>query len=139
MLTTTTPPRSSIGATLGTSELHRRRAGSLRFGLPLGSPSYPCVHASIAFSHALPSQPSSLSCRLDHRNATVGWAYSKDDITIEPRFNLGTESLSAGVTYRMDSENRVRAIYDMGSNEVNSCDKVLTVRAAIPVLQWQRM
>ncbi|EFN58187.1 expressed protein [Chlorella variabilis] len=55
--------------------------------------------------------------KLDHRNATVGWCYRKDDIEIEPRFNLGTESLSAGVTYRMDDENRVRAIYDMGSNE----------------------
>lgn len=37
---------------------------------------------------------------------------------MEPRYNLGTESLSAGVTYRMDDENRVRAIFDMGSNEV---------------------
>ncbi len=31
----------------------------------------------------------------------VGWVYRKDDIELEPRFNLGTESLSAGVTYRV--------------------------------------
>ncbi|WP_289490144.1 hypothetical protein, partial [Klebsiella pneumoniae] len=55
--------------------------------------------------------------RLDHRNASVGWVYRKDDIEVEPRFNLGTESLSAAVSYRMDDDNRVRAIYDMGSNE----------------------
>lgn len=47
-------------------------------------------------SQLLPS-----ACRLDHKNAIVGWVYRKDDIELEPRFNLGTESLSAGVTYRV--------------------------------------
>lgn len=107
----------------------------------------------------------------------MGWVYRKDDIELEPRFNLGTESLSAGITYRVrggrlcarstaggllravsslwfpelevcrrphlavtpsqgphgpvpkadapfaallqvDDENKLRAIFDMGSNEV---------------------
>lgn len=55
--------------------------------------------------------------RLDHRNASVGWVYSKDDLTVEPRFNLGTESVSASLTYRLDDDNKLRAIMDMGSNE----------------------
>lgn len=55
--------------------------------------------------------------KLDHKNAIVGWVYRKDDIELEPRFNLGTESLSAGVTYRVDDENKLRAVFDMGSNE----------------------
>lgn len=55
--------------------------------------------------------------KLDHKNAIVGWVYRKDDIELEPRFNLGTESLSAGVTWKVDDENKLRAIFDMGSNE----------------------
>jgi hypothetical protein len=55
--------------------------------------------------------------KLDHKNATVGWVYRKDDVELEPRFNLGTESLSAGVTWKVDDENKLRAIFDMGSNE----------------------
>ena len=57
--------------------------------------------------------------RLDHRNAIVGWTYRKDDLELEPRYNLGTESLSAGVTYRVDDDNKLRAVYDMGSNEAS--------------------
>lgn len=38
-------------------------------------------------------------------------------LQLEPRFNLGTESLSAGVTWKVDDENKLRAIFDMGSNE----------------------
>ena len=56
-------------------------------------------------------------CRLDHKNAILGWTYTKDDIELEPRFNLGTESLSAGVTWRVDDENKLRAVVDMGTNE----------------------
>ncbi|PRW56481.1 outer envelope pore chloroplastic-like [Chlorella sorokiniana] len=55
--------------------------------------------------------------KLDHKNAIVGWVYRKDDIELEPRFNLGTESLSAGVTWKVDDENKLRAIFDMGTNE----------------------
>lgn len=55
--------------------------------------------------------------KLDHKNAIVGWVYKKDDIELEPRFNLGTESLSAGVTWKVDDDNKLRAIFDMGSNE----------------------
>lgn len=39
-------------------------------------------------------------------------------LQLEPRFNLGTESLSAGVTWKVDDDNKLRAIFDMGSNEV---------------------
>lgn len=31
--------------------------------------------------------------KLDHKNATVGWVYKKDDIELEPRFNLGAPPL----------------------------------------------
>ncbi|KAL4443479.1 hypothetical protein ABPG75_011216 [Micractinium tetrahymenae] len=55
--------------------------------------------------------------KLDHRNAIVGWVYCKDDIELEPRFNLGTESLSAGVTWKVDDENKLRAVFDMSTNE----------------------
>jgi len=55
--------------------------------------------------------------KLDHKNAIVGWVYKKDDVELEPRFNLGTESLSAGVTWKVDDDNKLRAIFDMGSNE----------------------
>jgi len=55
--------------------------------------------------------------KLDHKNAILGWTYTKDDIELEPRFNLGTESLSAGVTWKVDGENKLRAVVDMGTNE----------------------
>ncbi|PSC72530.1 DEAD-box ATP-dependent RNA helicase chloroplastic isoform B [Micractinium conductrix] len=55
--------------------------------------------------------------KLDHKNAILGWVYRKDDIELEPRFNLATESLSAGVTWKVDDDNKLRAVFDMGSNE----------------------
>lgn len=79
--------------------------------LPL-LPTPPSPHLRLA-----PSPPPTPPRRLDHKNATVGWVYKKDDIELEPRFNLGTESLAAGVTWKVDDENKLRAVFDMGSNE----------------------
>lgn len=37
-------------------------------------------------------------------------------LQIEPRYNLATESVSCGVTYRVDDDNRLRAIFDQNTN-----------------------
>lgn len=61
---------------------------------------------------ALPPLPTSP----DHRNLTLGWVHRHDDLTVEPSYNLGTESLSAAVTYRVDDENSLKAHFDMNTN-----------------------
>lgn len=52
----------------------------------------------------------------DHRNVTLGWIHRHDDLTIEPSYNLGTESLAAAVTYRVDDENSLKAHFDLNTN-----------------------
>ena len=84
--------------------------------LPPGNASHHSPAPKLPFPYLCPPFPSNF-CRLDHKNAILGFTYTKDDIELEPRFNLGTESLSAGVTWRVDDENKLRAVVDMGTNE----------------------
>lgn len=79
-------------------------------------------HRLAASGAPLPTQASQphllLTCLPTYLPTHPTYPQTQDDITLEPRFNLGTESLSAGVTYKVDDENKLRAIFDMGSNEV---------------------
>ncbi len=72
-------------------------------GLSGGPSCQPYPHL-FRISDPLPSLP----FRPNHRNLRVGWVHTQKDLTIEPSYNLGSESLSAEVTYRLDAENRLK-------------------------------
>ena len=76
------------------------------------TPSTPNTPTPTPFASHPPPLPL-LPQRPSHRNCTVGWCHRRDDLEIEPRYNMGTESLSAAVAYRVDDENKLRAIFDM--------------------------
>lgn len=52
----------------------------------------------------------------DYRHLILKWVHTQKDFVIEPQFNLATESLSAAVTYKVDDDNKLKAIYDTKSN-----------------------
>lgn len=55
--------------------------------------------------------------RPSHKDMILGYVHRQKDFEIEPRYNFSTESVSCGVTYKMDDENKLRAIFDVNSNE----------------------
>lgn len=52
----------------------------------------------------------------DVKRTALRWRYTHDDLTVEPGYNFGTESLFAEVKYRLDDENRVRGHMCMHTN-----------------------
>lgn len=52
----------------------------------------------------------------NHKSCTLKWTYRSGDIQVTPAYNLGTESLSVEGRYTVDSENNLKATYDMNSN-----------------------
>jgi hypothetical protein len=51
----------------------------------------------------------------DLKRCTMKWRYTKDDLSIEPGYNFGSESVFVDARYRMDDENRLRAVYEHGN------------------------
>ena len=54
--------------------------------------------------------------RPDHKACLLKWTYRSGDYEVTPMYNLGTESLGVIGSYTIDSENRLRASYDLNSN-----------------------
>ena len=51
----------------------------------------------------------------NYKSATVKWTYRSGDMEITPSYNLGSESLALAGSYVVDSENRLKATYDVNS------------------------
>lgn len=53
----------------------------------------------------------------DIKRCALKWRWSRDDLSLEPGYDFGTESVFAEMRYKLDDENRLRARYDMHSND----------------------
>lgn len=52
----------------------------------------------------------------DLKRCSVKWRYTKDDLSVEPGYDFGTESVFGQLKYRLDDENRVCARMNMHTN-----------------------
>merc|ERR1711981_1117836 len=65
---------------------------------------------ALRFRHALKGDP-------DLKALSVAAKYQhSDDWSVEPAYNMGSESFSVTVDHKLDSENSLKAKYDQGSN-----------------------
>lgn len=52
----------------------------------------------------------------DLKNCSVKWRYTKDDLSVEPGWDFGTEAAFGELKYRLDDENRLSARMNMHNN-----------------------
>lgn len=51
--------------------------------------------------------------KFDHKAIVFKWSYRRDDITVEPSFNMANESLACTAWYTVDDDNKLKAHYDL--------------------------
>ena len=52
--------------------------------------------------------PTTHPLRFDHKAIVFKWSYRRDDITVEPSFNMANESLACTAWYTVDDDNKLK-------------------------------
>lgn len=55
----------------------------------------------------------------NYKAVTLKWTHRNGDLELTPAYNLGSEALSVEAAYSIDEENRLKATYDLSTNDAS--------------------